>query len=113
MREGQPEGEDRPMAASTARAYLDLPADERFESRIPGVLKRHAEMVARAKGESLSEYVMAVLAERVADDIVSTQEILLIATEQVALLKLLTAPAVVTPQLAAASNSAKARFNYE
>jgi len=101
------------MAASTARAYLDLPADERFESRIPGVLKRHAEMVARAKGESLSEYVMAVLAERVAVDIVSTQKIHLLATEQLALLTLLTAPAVVTPQLAAASNSAKARFNYE
>jgi len=36
------------MAASKARAYLDLTADERFESRIPGVLKRHAETVARA-----------------------------------------------------------------
>jgi len=36
------------MAASTARTYLDQPADERFESRIPGVLKRHAQTVARA-----------------------------------------------------------------
>lgn len=101
------------MAASTARAYLDLPADERFESRIPGMLKRHAEVVAQAKGESLSEYVMMVLAEQVAVDIVSTQEIHLLATEQLALLTLLTAPAVMTPQFAAASSSAKARFNYE
>jgi len=46
------------------------------------MLKRHTEMVAQAKGESLSEYVMAVLAEQVAVDIVSTQEIHLLATEQ-------------------------------
>ena len=101
------------MAASTARAYLDLPADERFESRIPGILKRHAETVARAKGESLSEYVMEVLAERVADDLVATQDLHLTATEQVALLRLLAAPTTVTPELAAASASAKARFNYD
>ncbi len=101
------------MGASTARAYLNLPADDRFESRIPAVLKRHAEMVARGKGETLSEYVMEVLAERVATDIVETQELHLTTPEQAALLKLLTAPAVVTPQLAAASTSAKARFGYE
>ena len=99
------------MAASAARAYLDLPADERFESRIPAVLKRHAEMVAKARGESLSEYVMEVLAERVANDILATQELQLTTTEQAALLKMLATPAVVTPQLAAAARSAKKRFN--
>ena len=101
------------MTAAAALAYLALPADERFESRIPNVLKRHAERVAKARGESLSEYVMEVLAERVATDMAETLELHLTTTEQAALLKLLTAPAVVTPQLAAASQRAKARFNYD
>ena len=100
------------MGAFAARAYLDLPADERFESRIPEVLKRHAERVAKARGESLSQYVMEVLAERVAADMAETLELHLTTTEQAALLKLLTSPAAVTPQLAAASQRAKARFNY-
>jgi uncharacterized protein (DUF1778 family) len=56
---------------------------------------------------------MEVLAERVATDIIETQELHLTSPEQAALLKLLTAPAVVTPQLAAASASARARFSYE
>ena len=59
---------------STAQAYLALPADERFETRISTMLKRHAETVAKARGESLSEYVLELLAEKVAMDIVATQE---------------------------------------
>lgn len=101
------------MASSAARAYLDRPATERFEARIPEFLKRQAETVARSKGESLSEYVLEVLAERVAEDIGATQELHLTITEQAALLQLLAAPAVVTPQLAAASARARARFSYE
>lgn len=93
---------------STTRAYLDLPADERFEARIPGALKRHAEAVARTKGESLSEYVLAVLAERVATDIVATQELQLTPVEQVELLRLLAQPSTTTPALAAALDKADA-----
>lgn len=93
---------------ATARAYLDLPADDRFETRLPAVLKRHAETVARAKGESLSEYVLEVLAEQVATDIASTQELRLTPVEQVELLRILAAPSVATPELAQATAEAAA-----
>jgi uncharacterized protein (DUF1778 family) len=93
---------------ATAQAYLDQPANERFETRIPAVLKRHAEAVARAKGESLSEYVLEVLAEQVATDIVATQELRLTPSEQAELLRILAAPAVVTPALAQAMAAAEA-----
>ena len=86
-------------ATATAQAYLELPADDRFETRLPAVLKRHAETVAKSKGETLSEYVLEVLAEQVATDIVATQEWRLTPTEQVELLRILAAPAAVTPAL--------------
>ena len=63
------------------------------------MLKRHAETVAKSRGETLSEYVLEVLAEKVATDIVATQELRLTPTEQVELLRILSAPAVVTPAL--------------
>ena len=84
---------------ATAQAYLELPADDRFETRLPAVLKRHAETVAKSRGETLSEYVLGVLAEKVATDIVATQDLRLTPTEQVELLRILSAPAVVTPAL--------------
>ena len=74
---------------ATAQAYLELPADDRFETRLPAVLKRHAETVAKSRGETLSEYVLEVLAEKVATDIVATQDLRLIPTEQVELLRIL------------------------
>ncbi|MBA4072998.1 MAG: hypothetical protein C0497_14360 [Gemmatimonas sp.] len=92
---------------ATAQAYLELPADDRFETRLPAVLKRHAEAVARSKGETLSEYVLAVLAEQVATDIVATQEWRLTPTEQVELLRILAAPAAVTPALGRAMAEAE------
>lgn len=94
--------------AATVRAYLGLPADERFETRIPAVLKRHAEAVAKSRGESLSEYVLEVLAEKVATDIVTTQELHLTPTEQAELLRILAAAATVTPALGQAMAEAEA-----
>jgi len=93
---------------ATAQAYLELPADDRFEARIPTVLKRHAEAVAKSKGESLSEYVLEALAEKVATDIIATQELRLTAIEQVELMRILAAPAVVTPALQRAVVEAEA-----
>lgn len=54
----------------------------------------HAETVARARGETLSEYVLEVLAATVADEIVTTQTWRLTATEQAELLRILATPAV-------------------
>jgi len=98
------------MRASAAQAYLDLPADDRLETRLPKALKRHAETVAKAKGESLSEYVVEVLAERVANDIGSTQEWRLTTIEQTELLRILAAPAPTTAALKAATQRAEDLF---
>lgn len=85
--------------SSAAHAYLTMPANDRFEARIPIVLKRHAEAVAKFKGESLSQYILEVLAEKVALDIVATQELQLTPSEQVELLRTLAAPTKPTPAL--------------
>jgi uncharacterized protein (DUF1778 family) len=98
------------MRAHAAQAYLDLPADDRLETRLPKVLKRHAEAVAKAKGETLSRYVVEVLAERVSDEIGSTQEWRLTAVEQAELLHILAAPAPTTAALKAATRRAEKLF---
>ena len=98
------------MPAHAARAYLDLPADERLETRLPKILKRHAETVAKARGETLSQYVVAVLAERVADEIGRAQEWRLAAAEQAELLRILAAPAPTTAALKAATRRAEKLF---
>lgn len=91
---------------TAGQAYLALPAEERFETRIPATLKRHAEAVAKSRGESLSQYVLKMLAEQVATDILATQELALTPTEQVELLRILAAPAVLTPALERATAAA-------
>lgn len=98
------------MLAQAAQAYLDLPADDRLETRLPKILKRHAEAVAKARGETLSQYVVEVLAERVSDAIGSTQEWRLTALEQAELLHILAAPAPTTAALEAATRRAEERF---
>lgn len=98
------------MPVRAAQAYLALPADDRLETRLPKVLKRHAEAVARAKGETLSQYVVEVLAERVADEIGSAQEWHLTDAEQAELLRILAAPAPTTKALAAAMRRAEKLF---
>lgn len=98
------------MPAHAAQAYLDLPADDRLETRLPKVLKRHAETVARTRGETLSEYVVEVLAERVADEIGSAQEWRLTVSEQAELLRILAAPAPTTAALEAATRRAEKLF---
>lgn len=98
------------MSPNAALAYLALPADERFETRIPAALKRHAETVARAQGKSLSVYVLELLAERVADEIVSAQEWQLTRPEQAELLRVLASPATTTPALVAATKRAEELF---
>jgi uncharacterized protein (DUF1778 family) len=98
------------VSRHAARAYLEQPADDRLETRLPRLLKRHAEAVARARGQTLSEYLVGLLAERVASDIATTQEWTLTAHEQAELLKVLAAPARTTPALAAAMRRAEKLF---
>jgi uncharacterized protein (DUF1778 family) len=98
------------MPVHAALAYLELPADDRLETRLPKVLKRHAETVAKAKGETLSEYVVEVLAERVAAEIGSIQEWRLTATEQAELLRILSGSTPTTAALEAATRRAERLF---
>jgi hypothetical protein len=42
------------MTSLAIRAYLDGPQDDRFETRMPALLKRHAERVAKARGDRKS-----------------------------------------------------------
>ncbi len=98
------------MLNHAAQAYLDLPADERFEARLPAILKRHAESAAAAHGESLSQYLIQALAARVADDMAQMVEWRLTIPEQTQLLKLLTTPATSTPALDAAAVTARELF---
>ena len=101
------------MPTRSAQAYLDLPADVRLETRMPTLLKRHAETVAKAKGESLSQYVMHVLAERVAEDMALAVEWRLTVPEQTALLRILSAPQPQSPALDAARQRVDDEFDVE
>lgn len=98
------------MANDSAQAYLELPADDRLEARLPRRLKRDAEVVARARGETLSEYVTEILAERVASEIVATQSWRLTPGEQAELLRVLAGPAPETAALGAARERAAEIF---
>lgn len=101
------------VLSQSARAYLSLPADVRFETRMPTLLKRHAERVAMSKGESLSQYVVQVLAERVAEDFAMTIEWQLTVPEQLALLRVLSAPAAPSSALDAARQRVQDQFEIE
>jgi uncharacterized protein (DUF1778 family) len=101
------------MSVRSTQGYVDLPADERFETRIPKLLKRHAESAALANGETLSQYVVQAIATRVAEDLARQVEWHLTVPEQVALLQVLASPAPMTPALSAAEERAKELFGIE
>jgi uncharacterized protein (DUF1778 family) len=94
----------------TELAYLELPADARLEVRVPAVLKQHAEMVASARQENLSEFVLAVLAQAVAERLAEVGTWKLTMPEQEELLRILTQPAVQTPAMTAARERAEKLF---
>lgn len=98
------------MPADSVQAYLELQADERFEARVPARLKRDAEEVARARGESLSQYVLRVVAERVAEEYPSSQQWHLTPSEQFQLLRVLAAPPLDNPALEEAKRRAETLF---
>lgn len=92
------------------KAYLELPADARLEVRVPAVLKQHAEMVASARHENLSEFVLGVLASAVGEGLAEAGTWKLTMPEQETLLRLLAAPATRTPAMTAALEKADKLF---
>lgn len=98
------------MSSAAIRAYLDGPQDERFETRMPGLLKRHAERVAKAKGSTLSQYILAAIAEQVSEDILEVESLNLSTPEQAELLRVLAGAVSTTKKLGAATARARKRF---
>jgi len=71
------------------------------------VLRRYAEAIAKSQGKTLEEWVLAVLAEKAATDMSALEEWRLTAAEHAKLLRVLSAPAVVTPPLEQAKSTAE------
>ena len=90
--------------------YLQLPNDDRLDMRMPALLKEHADRCAKALGESLSEYIIQAVAQRVTDELPSTGSWQLSADEQAHLLKVLSLPAPVPERLRTAQQRANELF---
>ena len=74
--------------ARAAAVYRAMPADERQEFRLPALLKEHLGRVVALSGQSITEYIMAAVAERVTQDLATTGEWTLTVDEQAALLRI-------------------------
>lgn len=98
-----------PMTDSE-KAYLNLPANDRLEVRVPAVLKQHAEQVASARQEKLSEFVISALATAVGEGLAEAATWKLTIPEQEELLRLLAKPATQTPAMTAALKDADRLF---
>lgn len=96
--------------ATAVLPYLDKPSDARLEVRLPSALKAHAEAVASARGEALSQYVMEVLAEKVSEELAAIRNWSLTIPEQSELLRILTQPAPTPAGLVNATARAKKLF---
>lgn len=83
-------------------AYAGLKADDRQELRLPRLLKQHLAEVARRRGQSVSEYIVQVLAADVGAEMTKAFEWQLTAPEFGELLKVLATPAADTLAMAAA-----------
>jgi uncharacterized protein (DUF1778 family) len=81
---------------AAAMAYLRMPANERQEFRLPKLLKDHLNEVATLQGESVAQYVIEAVAERVTRDLAQAATWELTIPEQRNLLEVLARPALPT-----------------
>lgn len=98
------------MAANAGSAYLELPADARMEVRLPRLLKEHAELVAAARSEKLSELAVEALAEKVTEELVLARTWKLTVPEQAELLRILSTPPRANAALRKANKRARELF---
>ncbi len=96
--------------ATTATVYRTLPAEERQEFRLPALLKEHLSRAAAESGQSVSEYITTVLAERVTEDLARSAEWALSIDEQVTLLQILSQSAEPTERARLLAERADALF---
>ena len=96
--------------SSAAALYRTLPAEERQEFRLSSLLKEHLSRAAAQSGQSVTEYITTVLAERVTHDLATSIEWSLSIDEQAVLLKLLANPPDPTARASAVAERADALF---
>ena len=84
------------MARTAAKVYTSLPADERQEFRLPKLLKTHLNQAANLLGETVAQYVIEAVAERVSHDLALAGAWELTVPEQQRLMELLAKPAPAT-----------------
>lgn len=95
---------------ATAVPYLSLKADERQELRLPAILKEHAARVAALHGKSTSEFLIEVIATRVAVEMEEALTWDLSAAEVMTLLQTLASPTPETAAMTAACRKADELF---
>ena len=98
------------MSATAARAYVAMQADERQEFRLPRLLKDHLNEAAALQGESVAQYVIEAVAERVTRDLAEGATWELTVPEQRRLLEILAKPAAPTSAFMEAMPRADALF---
>jgi uncharacterized protein (DUF1778 family) len=96
--------------SSTATIYRTLPAEERQEFRLPALLKEHLSRAAAQSGQSVTEYITSVLAERVTQDLAASTEWVLSIDEQATLLRVLASTPEPTARARAIADRANALF---
>jgi hypothetical protein len=94
--------------SSAAHIYQGLPADERQEFRLPGLLKDHLTRAAAQSQQSVAEYITTTLAERVTHDLAAAIDWTLSVDEQTTLMKVLVAAAPRGPSARAKATAARA-----
>lgn len=98
------------MSATAAKAYITMPADERQEFRLPRLLKAHLNEAATLQGETVAQYVIVAVAERVSRDLANAATWELTVPEQQKLLEVLAKPAAPTRAFSEALRRADALF---
>lgn len=95
---------------AAARIYTALPADDRQELRLPRLLKAHLAQAAELLGETVTQYVLETVAERVSHDLASATTWELTVPEQRRLLELLATPPAPTAAFLEATRRADELF---
>ena len=91
-------------------AYREMPAGDRLDFRVPAALKSDLSEAAKRKGQSISEYVFAVLAEQVTIDLAKSSEWYLTVPEQETLLREIASASRPTPAAKKAAQRAVTLF---
>ncbi|MBK7780035.1 MAG: DUF1778 domain-containing protein [Ardenticatenia bacterium] len=96
--------------SNAAAVYRTLAAEERQEFRLPMLLKEHLSRAAANAGQSVTEYISMVLAERVTQDLAASTEWALSVDEQATLLRVLASAPEPTARARAIAERADTMF---